>query len=110
MDDNHDMYWEVENDWYFIQALNSGWDFSWFNHCDNAEALQSSILLNYEEIYSEQDEKTLDEISFLKFKTNKGYCTIEFRNELSYYKGDVEITKIEKPDIIKLNLELLKDF
>ena len=116
------MYWCVDGIWYMITAEANCCSESWFNHCDNASALIDATLLEFENVeigeVEEDDAQVLrkerlaellgngDEYddhgndyiqgNMLKFKTNKGHCTIEFRNASNgYYSGYAEIIKFD---------------
>ena len=101
-----DMKWQVDGAWYNLTAIGDCCSSSWFEHCDNGEALQDATLLEFDDNYNgdveaasgKQEDGEYLQIDFLRFKTNKGYCTIEFRNSNNgYYSGWCEITKASGP-------------
>lgn len=97
------MVWIVDGQIYQLDAVGDCCSNSWYEHCDNASALQDSTLIEFEDV----DQESIDcggdyiQINMLKFKTNKGSCTIEFRNESNgYYSGWVLFNK--KDDCLTL--------
>ena len=119
--DQRTMYWCVDGSFYEVIAEADCCSESWFNHCDNASALIDATLLEFESVAVgevEEDDaqilrkKRLAELlgngneyndandciqgNMLKFKTDKGHCTIEFRNASNgYYVGHASIQKFE---------------
>lgn len=113
IDDNYLMYWQVDNQWYVLQAVGDCCSFSWYEHCDGGSNLQDAKLLDFEDIDigtdEAKDEYDVIKVNMLKFKTSKGYCTIEFRNSSNgYYSGSCELDKCSLPDMSKL--KVLDDF
>lgn len=95
-----DMYWKVDGQWYILKAYGDCCSRSWYEHCDNASALQNATLLEFEEVHlggSDHEDYTYLRTDIFKFKTDKGHCTIEFRNESNgYYSGWCEICAIDR--------------
>jgi hypothetical protein len=99
---NDRMFWKVDGEWYDIYAEGDCCSASWFEHCDDGSVLQNAVLTSFESFSreplkgEERDYETL-QIDMLKFKTSKGYCTIEFRNSSNgYYSGRADIQKMDK--------------
>jgi hypothetical protein len=69
---------------------------TWIEHIDFPEVLQDAELLELEEITGGNvvlDEDTELQTYFLKIRTSKGYCTIDFRNSSNgYYGTDLQYT------------------
>ena len=70
---------------------------SFIESLDNPEVFKDAIFESVESVEGEQ--KELDDFdvhkwTFYKFKTNKGMCTLSFRNESNgYYDGHLELLK-----------------
>jgi hypothetical protein len=118
--DHTTMYWCVDGEWYVIGAEGDCCSESWFNHCDNAGALIDATLLEFEDVEVGEIEEDREQQArhkrakellgdgdddngndyivgnMLKFKTNKGHCTIEFRNASNgYYKGYASVSEFK---------------
>jgi hypothetical protein len=105
------MYWLVNGEWYKLDAVGDCCSHSWYAHCDSGDVLQNATLLDFEDFSKESihENWNLIRINMLKFKTDKGYCTIEFRNSSNgYYSGWCSIIK-EAPSN-KDNLKELGDW
>lgn len=102
IDPSGDMYWNVADLWYRISPIGDCCSNSWFEHCDNGDALQDAILNKFEK-YGGDEPPDLNgyeyiQVDMLKFKTSKGYCTIEFRNGSNgYYSGWARIDLLTAP-------------
>lgn len=98
-DSKNIMYWLVDDKWYSLNAIGDCCSYSWYEHCDNADALDNATILEYDYTYEDSQQSGFDneiKINMMKFKTNKGYCTIEFRNESNgYYSGWTEIHSVD---------------
>lgn len=92
------MYWNVDDKWYKVDAIGDCCSHSWFEHCDNGEAIQNTVLVEFENVCGDTIDTDYDnviQVNMLKFKTGKGYCTIEFRNESNgYYSGWTEMYEV----------------
>lgn len=102
--DNGDMMWKVDDTWYNLIAIGDCCSSSWFEHCEGGDVLQDAILLEYDgDAEGESDAEDDDDdhvitVNFLRFKTTKGYCTIEFRNSSNgYYSGWCEVDESDMP-------------
>lgn len=113
------MRWKVDGKCFKIEAVGDCCSYSWFEHCDNGEALQDAVLNSFENVSEgsihhdegEDNDYYRDQIlvNMLKFKTNKGYCTIEFRNSSNgYYSGWCEISEVK--NVCVKDFALLGDF
>ncbi len=99
-EDQTSMYWRVSGVWYEILAIGDCCSTSWFESCDDAEALKDAYLQDFEDVYMGSKEGSTEDIvirvNTLKFTTNKGRVTIDFRNQSNgYYSGWAEISKID---------------
>lgn len=98
--DRYTMFWKVDGQWWTISAEGDCCSRSWYEHCDNGEALQNATLNSFEDVDSDsfEEESEYIRINMLKFATNKGHCTIEFRNSSNgYYSGWCDFHKGTKP-------------
>lgn len=63
---------------------------SYINDLDNPEIFKNATILDVKHEYGEQERSDyqVTKWSFYKFKTDKGMCTLSFRNESNgYYDG-----------------------
>ena len=107
------MHWIVNGEWYKLDAVGDCCSYSWYQHCDSGDVLQNATLNEFEYVHLErkngEDGYSVIQIDMLKFKTDRGYCTIEFRNSSNgYYSGWCEVHKEGPEDKDKLNV--LGDF
>lgn len=94
------MYWKIDGKWYTLDAIGDCCSRSWYEHCDNADALKDATVLEYD--YTSEEDQFNDsagdeyiQVNMMKFKTTKGHCTIEFRNESNgYYSGWTEVNDV----------------
>lgn len=111
--DNSTMIWQVDGDWYKLDALGDCCSYSWYEHCDNGPALQDAVLTAFDSYNAEnitEDDYTYIRVDMLKFQTGKGHCTIEFRNSSNgYYSGWCEVSALSKEPNLK-GYKLLGDF
>jgi hypothetical protein len=70
---------------------------SFIESLDNPEIFKDSVFDSVETVEGEQkanEEFDVHKWTFYKFKTNKGMCTLSFRNESNgYYNGHLELSK-----------------
>lgn len=70
---------------------------SYIEDLDNRDAFTNAIFVDVEEVDGETKDVSDWEVykwTFYKFKTNKGMCTLSFRNESNgYYNGWLEKVK-----------------
>jgi len=98
---NGSLLFRINQKWYLAEAVGECCSSSWFEHCDNAEAFDNAIFQEYFDFDQGSFEDNADysnsiRINMLKFKTSKGYCTIEFRNSSNgYYSGYVVFTEMD---------------
>ena len=89
--EKENMYWKVNGAWHHVVAVGDCCSHSWFAHCDNGEALQNATLTEFQDVGGgdiSEDDYDCIQVNMLKFTTNKGFCTIEFRNSSNgYYSG-----------------------
>jgi hypothetical protein len=93
--DRGTMMWKVDGNWYRLNAVGDCCSYSWYEHCDNASVFDNAKLIAWEDAGGEDEDKDWNviRVNMLKFKTEKGDCTIEFRNESNgYYSGWVEFS------------------
>ena len=93
--DHSTMMWKVDGKWYRLSAYGDCCSTSWYEHCDNASVFDNAKLIAWEDAggHSEDKDWNVIRVNMLKFKTEKGDCTIEFRNESNgYYSGWVEFS------------------
>jgi hypothetical protein len=106
------MYWKINGRWYELYAEGDCCSSSWYEWCDNASVLQNSILMEFEEYECNSWWKNGDcyyvRAGMLEFKTNKGCCTIELRNNSNdYYRGYCKVR--ERVDNLPEKLTELQD-
>jgi hypothetical protein len=101
--EHYTMYWKVDGKWYKLDAMGDCCSHSWYEHCDGGDALQDAEITSFEDVSQdpspeEEGEYECLRINMLKFRTSKGYCTIEFRNSSNgYYSGWTDISECEDP-------------
>lgn len=106
-EDHYTMYWKVDGKWYKLDAMGDCCSHSWFHHCDGGDVLQDAELSSFEDVSQdpapeEEAEYECLRINMLKFKTSKGYCTIEFRNSSNgYYSGWTSFSEGDPPEGLK---------
>ncbi len=103
------MMWKVDGVWYSLNAYGDCCSDSWFEHCDNALVFDNAKFLEYENVGGDswEDNYNLIQVNMIKVKTDKGHCTIEFRNSSNgYYSGWVEVR--EEPLVMEPGTEFKK--
>ena len=114
INNEHDkMYWRVDGKWFVITAVGECCSHSWFEHCDNANAFDGAQLFEFEDVSLDtiKTDYEVIRVNMLKFKTSKGYCTIEFRNESNgYYSGWAEIDEVSEENVPTVGYDVLTDF
>ena len=108
------MMWKVDGKWYRIDAYGDCCSTSWFEHCDNVDALVGGTLVSVENVggYSSETDDGYGEIKvdMIKFTTDKGYSTLEFRNESNgYYSGWCQIGDGDGFDVTDSTFKVMVD-
>lgn len=89
------MSWKVDGKWYDLNAIGDCCSHSWFEHCDNADVFNGGTILEIEHFSGDTENGEYGneiKVDMLKIKTDKGHCTIEFRNESNgYYSGWIDV-------------------
>ena len=104
---SHDvMIWKIEGELYEIIAEGECCSSSWFEHCDDVSVLKNSTLLGFETVGDPEKAEAVTtevgpehdiKVNMLRFTTDKGRCTIEFRNSSNgYYSGYTVIRRIHE--------------
>ena len=87
----------LKHDAVIYEAVGDCCSSSFIEDLDNIEALQNAVLESVDVVEGEVAEKEdwkVSEWTFYKFKTNKGLCTLSFRNDSNgYYNGRLELRK-----------------
>lgn len=98
--DTEAIRFNLEHESYSFRAYGDCCSSSYIESLDNPEIFKNAVFESVESVNGESKDMNEYEVhkwTFYKFKTNKGMCTLSFRNESNgYYDGHLELIKDKK--------------